>query len=94
MFDASVSSWQQMLLEKPCEMTLGASYNVIFAMCEYEISNGFEHIRTVFICSIYPPWFQMQFAKDDVSLCSSSVALSLEGMWGRIILFLLFCGAT
>lgn len=55
MFDVSVSPWQQMLVEKPCEMTLGASCNVISAMCEYEISNGFEHIRAVFICSIYSP---------------------------------------
>lgn len=55
MFDVSVSPWQQMLVEKPCEITLGGSCNVIFAMCEYEISNGFEHIRAVFICSIYSP---------------------------------------
>lgn len=55
MFDVSVSLWQQMLVEKPCEMTLGASCNVISAMCEYEISNGSEHIRAVFICSIYSP---------------------------------------
>lgn len=55
MFDVSVSPWQQMLVEKPCEMTLGASCNVISTMCEYEISNGFEHIRAVFICSIYSP---------------------------------------
>lgn len=55
MFDVTVSPWQQMLVEKPCEMTLGASCNVISAMCEYEISNGFEHIRAVFICSIYSP---------------------------------------
>lgn len=41
--------------KKPCEMTLEASCNVISAMCEYEISNGFEHIRAVFICSIYSP---------------------------------------
>lgn len=41
MFDVSVSPWQQMLVEKPFEMTLGASCNVISAMCEYEISNGF-----------------------------------------------------
>lgn len=63
-------------------------------MCEYEISNGFEHIRTVFICSIYPPWFQMQFAKDDVSLSSSSAALWLEGMWRWIILFFPFLCAA
>lgn len=55
MFDVSVSPWQQMLVEKPCEMTLAASCNVISTMCEYEISNGFKHIRAVFICSIYSP---------------------------------------
>lgn len=33
----------------------------------------------------------MQFAKYDVSLSSSSLAYWLEGMWGRIILFLFLC---
>lgn len=55
MFDDDVSPWQQMLVEIPCEMTLGASCNVISAMCEYEISNGSKHIRAVFICTIYSP---------------------------------------
>lgn len=55
MFDVGVSPWQQMLVEKSYEMTLGVSCNVISAMCEYEISNGFKHIRAVFICSIYSP---------------------------------------
>lgn len=40
---------------EPCEMTLWLACNVISAMCEYEISNGFKHIRAVFICSIYSP---------------------------------------
>lgn len=55
MFDVSVLPWQQMLMEKPREMTLGVSCNVISTMCEYEISNGFKHIRAVFISSIYSP---------------------------------------
>lgn len=53
MFDVRVLPWQQMLVEKPREMTLGVSCNVISTMCEYEISNGFKHIRAVFISSIY-----------------------------------------
>lgn len=58
---------------KPCEMTLGASCNAISAVCEYEISNGFEHIRAQSLSVVFiPPWFQMQFAKYNVSLCSSS----------------------
>lgn len=42
MFDVSVSALQETLLEKPWEMTLGASCNVISVMCEYEISDGSE----------------------------------------------------
>lgn len=57
MFDVTVSHWQGMLVEEgnPVKMTLGPACNVISAMCEYEISNGFKHIRAVFICSIYSP---------------------------------------
>lgn len=57
MFDVTVSQWQRMLMEEgnPVKMTLWAACNVISAMCEYEISNGFRHIRAVFISSIYSP---------------------------------------
>lgn len=51
-----------------------------------DLSTLEQSLSVVFI----PPWFQMQFAKYNVSLCSSSLAFWLEGMWGRIILFSFF----
>lgn len=48
-----------------------------------DLSTLEQSLSVVFI----PPWFQMQFAKYNGSLCSSSLAFWLEGMWGRIILF-------
>lgn len=53
-----------------------------------DLSTLEQSLSVVFI----PPWFQMQFAKYNVSLSPSSLAFWLEGMWGRIILFLFFRG--
>ena len=53
-----------------------------------DLSTLEQSLSVVFI----PPWFQMQFAKYNVSLSLSSLAFWLEGMWGRIILFLFFRG--
>lgn len=42
-----------------------------------------QSLSVVFI----PSWFQMQFAKYDISLSSSSLASGEKGCGGRIILF-------
>lgn len=52
-----------------------------------DLSTLEQSLSVVFI----PPWFQMQFAKYDVSLSSGSLAFWLEGMCWRIMLFFFFC---
>lgn len=56
-----------------------------------DLSTLEQSLSVVFI----PPWFQMQFAKYDGSLCSSSLAFWLGRDVGEdYIIFLFLWGAT